>query len=599
MAGAAFGPHLIQKTMAILVFVDDFKLHVAPACQKFVCTPPYLTVPRAHRTSTERLTKKKPSTPGVQAHFLRGRLAPKPAIDPTVVQAFIHRVDSDRDSLVSEPDIAKACRNARITTNQSDLAQIFNECLNHQPRPKHNGRCLDWTDIYRAMRPLKKWVNAVDLRIERDSCTCQIVVELEVLETWCHEVHTEFGHLCHGMKSPRDFSGSAMFKTSNKNSDEKELGPANIKFKELNAFLRSVLSGVDPSTMFPLQDHAKVREFFRRPDEEQNIVSTSTPPIRRVICVGQRQAWAYYLQPHQEFWKTLICSIGLDPFFQSSKATNQAPGLQGVASNHVSKSTTYSNVGEFSRKIHVRDPKLKVHMFKDASSWSDGTNQNLPAPKAPPWELKRLDMEALINQKLSADADETAEVSYTFDARRKFMQVMAKQQLESDEHRFLARDRQNAAGSVNPSGNDLGKQRLANSEHATEGRLLPSPPDVHLSVAHISQLLPLRDEPKMSLMTKEERQREFSCYFGKPEHCFAAKCRAIVEASNDPGSYRNWKPHNFRADQNDWEREEAAVDQQLKHSRGQFDPHFLRSEKLRMQDGTTHLEKSQHIMGGP
>merc|ERR1712137_844474 len=120
--------------------------------------------------------------------------------------------------------------------------------------------------------------------------------------------------------------------------------------------------------MCPLQDHAKVREFFRKPDEEQNITSSSTPPIRRVICVGQRQAWAYYLQPHQEFWKTLVCSFGLDPFFQSSKATNQAPGLEGVASRHVSESKTYSSVGKFSRKIHVRDPKLKVHVFKDASS---------------------------------------------------------------------------------------------------------------------------------------------------------------------------------------------------------------------------------------
>merc|ERR1712118_397189 len=63
-----------------------------------------------------------------------------------------------------------------------------------------------------------------------------------------------------------------------------------------------------------------------------------------------------------------------------------------------------------------------------------------------PWEERRQQTETLVNQCLQSDAAATqgnakAAMSYTFDARRMFLQSLSKQQRASDEQRFLAAEK--------------------------------------------------------------------------------------------------------------------------------------------------------------
>lgn len=154
-------------------------------------------------------------------------------------------------------------------------------------------------------------------------------------------------------------------------------------------------------------------------------------------------------------------------------------------------------------------------------------------------------------------------MSYTFEARRQFQQVMAKQQRASDERRFLASERSASGGRLfdprtygttslrSPTGvrghfhNSLGVQAQSGSHG------WPQSLDVRWDGSHVdhTKLEPHITDPKMSKMNAAERASQFSTLVGNmiPDS-FKAKCSIRHDQSADDNQYKGWKHHEFRED---------------------------------------------------
>ena len=165
--------------------------------------------------------------------------------------------------------------------------------------------------------------------------------------------------------------------------------------------------------------------------------------------------------------------------------------------------------------------------------------------------------EALNQTEPLTEAPGKAEMAYTFEARRQFQQVMAKQQRASDERRFFAAEKGSGLPSCRLGPTSLSAPNgLRGHFHNSVGvrsaygsHRWPQSLHVKWDGSHIDHTLAeeSKPNPKMSKMNAATRARQFSCYFGSHDS-FAAKRDKAAQEYADAGPYREPTNPEFRED---------------------------------------------------
>eukprot|EP00930_Biecheleria_cincta_P101408 TRINITY_DN93058_c0_g1_i1.p1 TRINITY_DN93058_c0_g1~~TRINITY_DN93058_c0_g1_i1.p1 ORF type:complete len:944 (+),score=156.73 TRINITY_DN93058_c0_g1_i1:50-2881(+) len=543
-------------------------------------------------------------------HYCIGSLNPLPGVDPCVVRAFIHRVDGDHDDCIEENELLGVCHRYQLNITYENLANMFDDILSRRHPGAAIHRAITWTELFAAIAPHKKWVPALDMNIELESEKYTLTMEADALSQWWNDIHSEFGSLCDALAPPPRPS-SSLNKTGSRQKPAPRNSGAADRLKELNSFLRSVLQAKLQSTGMLLRDHPKVRPMFQRPGEQGAL-----GPIKSAVCMSQRRLWAYKTQPYRDEWMQLLRAIGLNPNVAiESRHPPEGRGEQLDAHikkeiahiqslNVASKQVHYSGLPPGAEQMKVGEPRERVHIRPkdDESKTSKGAamssaGQSGQPSAISPWEDKRVTTESLVNKCIKADSEDNPilrmlgqeepmagdlpdttlkskqqldvtqktkpEMSYTFEARQQFQQVLAKQQRASDERKFLAADR-SASGSRLPDSRKFGATSLASPTgvrghfHNSVGVQAhsgshgwPQSLDVRWEGSHLdhTKIEPLITDPKMSKMNAAERASQFSIYVGKmiPDS-FLAKCARSSDQYHDDSQYKHWKHHEYRED---------------------------------------------------
>jgi len=233
----------------------------------------------------------------------------------------------------------------------------------------------------------------------------------------------------------------------------------------------------------------------------------------------------------------------------------------------------------------------------------------------PPWEEKRQHTESLVNAVIdgsrretrgaSAEADvapgpEAPQLAFTFDARRKFQQVLSTQNRASDERRFLSAEHRISSGFSSASSLRRNRGSGAHSMSAPAGprghfhnscaadvaadgsHAWPQSLDVRWDGEHIdhTRAPELRPNPKFSKLSREEKDKQFSCYFGNAVSDTAAvKLKVAREQTVDLKPYSSTE-HEFRGD---------VPHRHGKFGRRAFDPQ-VREKPLNNAHGISEIE---------
>lgn len=637
--GLAHGSHPSAETVTVALFVDHFRarrqgkmeqmknvaevfsgkmpdsgIHKVASTQMHWdnlmedIKPNHLKVPGYNKEGVRRVDNPrlygKPAA--VAPRIPVGRLAPKPRLDPVIVRSFVHRYDADHDDGVEEHElVALACQN-EMTFN--DLQYMYDEILERRPWLYRQNRMINWKEIFAAVRPLKEWVPAFDIFVQRDSDRYQLVVDVGETEQWCKQVVEELG--------PRlDVDLSALFaECFGDRTDATMAGSRNragaVRIKKLSQFLAAVLGASFTDTGRPAESHSLVQAFFAPP--EAGKVAGPAPGIQVAQCMGRRTCWAFTLRPHSDKWMKLINAAGL-------KAQVPTPHVQTYRDkpliSHMEMSMTSAAGRNFSSTAAKTMDSTNAAGLGDKGSatlsgktmgrggGADRTTLNLLSPKKDPRvedlmtlvrqreeATKSMDehqqqAEALVNRCLLGEdqpptLSQSAPLTCTFAARQRFEQVLSKQQRANEEQRYVSNMNRTRSKSATDSSYMLGtktrplpKRRGAGApsvDHAhgvrghfhnscaihseTAARGFSQPNGTRLDGEHIDHSLapPMKEDPKFSKMAKEERDRQFSCFFGKGNKhnmgTMALKCKASADQKDHIGEYKGWACAEFRED---------------------------------------------------
>jgi len=266
-------------------------------------------------------------------------------------------------------------------------------------------------------------------------------------------------------------------------------------------------------------------------------------------------------------------------------------GRQQLQNTARPRKTKYSGLPRSLEKMRTKVPSASVQVRAPQMEGSRPGEQRSPsvARGAPgdssqaslqPWEERRQQDETLVNRCLLVDASGgepgsgSGAVCYSFDARQKFQQVLSKQDRVSDEQRFLAGERRSAAaagtiavGGGTVTGGAANRGLAATREpnggsapacHRSRSRSAgaftqTAPGSVRLDGEHIdhTKIAPLREDPKLSRMSEEERGRQFSTYFSNAlKDSLKMKCEVCADlAGKNMEKFQEWRVQEFRPDQ--------------------------------------------------
>mmetsp|Transcript_59412 Transcript_59412/g.128472 ORF Transcript_59412/g.128472 Transcript_59412/m.128472 type:complete len:661 (+) Transcript_59412:1-1983(+) len=500
--------------------------------------------------------------------YLVGAMEPKPSIDPAEVRALVHRLDDDHDNLIQERELSAYCHKYGITLTHQDIVTMVNEIVSLRPRPERSRRSVDWAEIYSAVKPNKRWVPAMDVHIQRESDSYFLIVEVEAFDLRCQEVYRALLPRCQSLESPAPDSSAA-------GSAEASVCPWQSRgvqrTQRLNKFLASLLEAVD-SQGEQLQRDDEVQRLLV-PQEEKEAVGLPRE-IRSAACMSQRRLWAHHLRPNSKAWGRILRTMGVQPGVRSANASQkrQLEGhLEHEASQQRSRNVARPEASQRGGAVEqlamrTREPKRVQGRQRTSSS------------PAAPWEEKRTATETSVNRCLAplVMQGESREVAYTFEARQKFQQALAMQERASKERRCLSlvgteavatfgasdattslggkkggKARGSSAFSLSAPGGVRGHFHNSAVVHSRDGsHVWPQSLQVNWDGEHIdhSKSAPLKDDVKLSTMTREERSRQFSSITGRSHDCFGAKARRAADQINDVGQFTNWQQHEFRSD---------------------------------------------------
>jgi len=618
--GASFGRHPSAESVAIVLLVDHFKpkklgafhrmQHAAEVINSEAkargskmasseevlgrwqqllldIRPDYLSVPYHLRDSVERLTKPlrhkwKYNKMLAVPRFTVGMLDPKPNVDPAVIRGFVHRIDKDFDDLVEESEIQQICHRHMLGISPENVTQMFQEILERRPPQNRIRRAVDWMELHAATKIRKKWVPVVDIHVESERDMYDLTIEVEQLEQWCEELYRELHEHCPNLNDPTMVLRAS---TSEQKSSSRNRQGAQ-KMNKLNKFLDNVMdpATVNELTALPLQNEIKVQQFFRKPGDEVEVLTVNPRTFNVTACMNRRRLWSYAVRPFRELWLRLFKAVGLDPIVPMPPMPEEQPieahidkelGQQRKANVARPEKVGYSGLppGLETMRSRAEREKVEVRSLRPADLYPATDNIGLLEDglqsTVKPWEERRQQTETLVNQCLQSEAAQgtKAEMSYTFDARRMFLQSLSKQQRASDEQRFLAAEKrldQSGSTAMESQARGAGSFPLSHQSgvlghfHSSttidEGARWPPRQPVNWDGSHIDHTKDpaQKEDPKYSKMDAKERSKQFTCYFGKnashTRDCNVIKMEAVDGTKSVLGPFKSRQQHEYRAD---------------------------------------------------
>lgn len=628
-AGVACGSHPSNKVATVLVLIDNFTPNVTShtdarrsiaeeyvavhtddeqlpkrvATQKLWASlnqdmkPSHLAIPNRVLDSGQGLhnpalhvTRGAVRLCGKQVpKILRGNLKPCPAVDPAVVRAFMHTTDANHDDYIEEDELAVICHQHQLDLNNQDVRKMFVEIIERRPTREQSRNAVNISEIVSAVSPQKRWVPSVDILVERETDMYQLTVEASVLAQWCQGVHSKYKD---------DFIGLNPIPLTDSDLNRNAVGDGTQQqqrrdpyVKRLTSFLDSILNATHTESGESLQQQPDIQEMLGLSHQSKE----KAPRIQKAICSSYRCLWAYCVRPYREQWLSFFHSVGLKPLIPGALSASKKESTRSTSRNVARPDALkYSGLPPHLDIMGVQEPKQRLKVRSDSSAntvqrEAEALDQTSRMVVLPPWEDKRRQTETLVNQCIRLDATTepqktlgTAEVAYTFDARRKFLGVLSKQQRASDEQKFLS----SGASKDHSAGNTLGLSRTSTSRktagsapaaprthgagafslaapggvrghfhsthavHALDGsHAWPNSLDIQLNGEHIdhTKIEPVQAETKISTMKLEEKRQQFGCYFNK-EDSRDVRCKVASNQIRDGGVFHDWKNFEFRGD---------------------------------------------------
>ncbi|CAE8655039.1 unnamed protein product [Polarella glacialis] len=638
--GVAFGKHSSAQTSAVVLFADHFKARQATNTQIKLnviagargdqtlraeldnsvagevaaskawdrlmqdLKPAHLDVASHILKAVQHADKPRihRETRAVEQKYAVGSLLPKPGTDPSIVRAFVHRVDLDHDDGLVESEIAALNHKFQLHLDLEHITDMFDAILALRPPGGRLNRKVGWAEVFGEVQSLKVWVPVVDVHVELGSDKYQLTMEADVLASWCQEVYAEYSHVCDGLALPQRPASSGS-DALNRSKPSPRNNRAAARMSELNAFLKSVLTARLTTTGLPLQREAVVQRLLKKPKHAQDArdEAGNVCEFLGAVCMSKRRLWAYHSRPFRETWLRLMSAAGLDP--QEPKSVgdpassrpiethiqDELSKIQGwnfARSDAARPGTLQQSIGKSVSPSKLGKPKLQVRELavgvQVRGPGAASTNRSLgKSGTMQPWEEKRHQTESLVNSCMLGDTaspgqfspiekflastsvdvplSSLPEVAYSFEARRQFQEVLAKQQRASDERKFLATDpspqfRSSMRGvgptSLSAPGGVRGHFHNTSAVQAASGSHgWPQSLDVKWEGHHIdhSKSEPVFADPKMSRMTAQERHAQFSCYINKhiPD-CAKMKQLRSEDQVPDVDKWKKSTPHEFR-----------------------------------------------------
>mmetsp|Transcript_36021 Transcript_36021/g.82720 ORF Transcript_36021/g.82720 Transcript_36021/m.82720 type:complete len:945 (-) Transcript_36021:101-2935(-) len=605
--------------------------------------PDYMKVPEALLESVERQHRGRSArlARNAQTYFV-GHLIASPGINPAIVKAFVHRVDRTKDDIVQESEIASVCYHHQLKLSPSEITELFN--VSHVKRLNkgdYEELGMDWAAIFKSMRPVKRWSPAVDIFVECvDGRQHVLVMEVATLLACCAKLLQE---AMLDVPAPQDVveanKALALLLAQAEHFKRRASGTAAtteaLASQELSSIADQKSYQVKLRQLLAPPGQAGYDWDFRmaRCSNPRNLYAHEMSPHRetwlRLFHAVGLNPLVFPPEPEAErdLWGSGPSAKGglVGPSGshgdgggqQSKRRVGQQMRIREPKPNLYSRQGGAATELSVSRASYASDNDGGgSHSDKMAAGTAAGRQHGTLTSERMQGEDDRLHSEMLVNDKLQVMAKDTkseAQMSYGFDARRAFMGVLDHHQRTSDESRLLARERKAMNGTGGtlgstgasmmtnpgaqlPQGSTLGKGALRahfhnscvvysdQQERRWPAALHSDALKIQLNGEHIDQTkVPAQKEDvKLSRMTKAERDKQFSCLFGKETGSSRAlKSRVALDQAGCTGEYDpNWCNFDPRPD---------APQRYGKFGRRVFDPQ-VRSRGVSNPCGISQIE---------
>lgn len=559
--------------------------------------PDHLKVPKDVYNIIDRLSLPKGQDPKDDyvppPRHGHGPLEPRGNVDPNVVRAFINRMDKKKRGLVEPQELSELSVMRKLGIKDEQIQSMFERIMEVRPPGKRQNNGVSAPEIYSEMKVTKHWMTTIDLGVTcQDGTKYHVATERETLERWCTALVADLR-----AQLPPDRPDLEQLCTE----------PDSWAPPEIDR-LFSLLLAVRSADGSPLHSRLKaVQTLLKMPSDSITALAVKPRIFHSVTVVGQRQDWGWQSEPYRSMWLRFFRAAGLQPLHPVQEVSGKQAALAETAATITP--VISANIITAKKKSHatkegvvrVRDakPKVAIRTGDDAFS-TQAMQQQLEVERPPSWDAKRTHSESLVNTMISqgsasramsatagavgettgATGPESAEtywpastapagapVSVSFDARRRFLQVHAKQERDSEQQRCIGMEKKELARQTSLLGqaglavanvgiNFRGPHgHLGFSHHHLTNSVEPSRLKYEKELGHAwngsyvdhTKAPPVFEDDRLSKMTAEERDRCFSTYFQKPDNQ-VAKVDALMGVKDVTDNYKSWQNHEFRAD---------------------------------------------------
>jgi len=380
-----------------------------------------------------------------------GSLNPQSSCDPTIVRAFVHRVDTTYVDAVNEQEVLNICKNAdRVggAISPIEVRNMFNDIISKRAPSKRFDRSVTSSEVYRAIEASKDWCECLNFhyRSERygEGQERTLAFQRSELIDWFRKLQVR-----------------------GKSNGLNEI-PDKPSVAELQNWCNQLLDVIKISvTIRNLVDNVL-------DTTGSHITSIKIPPN------SDRSLWCYHTGKFRTTWLRIMSAVQCDPTIpmkekgeKGEKAaallqggiavTNKEPRLttlskksgKNVCRNHVSMGKNKVVQRKIADRVEIRPKSDTTGSHMDSTEPGDTIMAESGGPRdsffpqmmqtqrsqqtLEPWEEKRKSTEDLINKSLLSASDVCQQGSVSFVARRRFLSSMAKQVRASNEAKFTYR----------------------------------------------------------------------------------------------------------------------------------------------------------------
>lgn len=518
-----------------------------------------------------------------------GPLEPRGNVDPSIIRAFISRLDGNHDNLVEPQELADLSLKRKLGVKDEQIQNMFQRIIAARPHGKQGYIGISAPEIFNEMKVTKHWMSTIDLDVTcEDGKNYHVATEQETLVQWCSDLVAEIrGQL------PAD------------DADAEQLCslPDSWSPPEIDRFF-ALLLGMRTADGSLLHSRLKsVQTLLKASSDSVTALAVKPRIFQMVSVVGQRQDWGWRSPPYRSLWLRFFRAAGLQPLQPivevSGKKAAQAEMEATITPVIQPNIITAKRKSQVTKEgiVRVREPRPKVAIrtgeFGDASaSLPMQSEAELPCS----WDEKRTHSELLVNHVISQgsgacratppppgyeDGDAagglegtgkpSGTVAFTFDARRRFLQVTAKHGRDSEQQRSIGAEKKEMARQTSLLGQaglavaNVGvtfrgpHSHLGFSHHHLTNSVEPSRLQYEKDLGHAwngsyvdhTKEAPQKADVLLSKMTAEERDRQFSTHFNNgtiKKDNQAARVDGLEGVKDIMDSYKAWQNHEFRHD---------------------------------------------------